>query len=41
VGRTSVGVQLLAGRFREDLLLLAGEVLEAGGTPPSPINPAV
>ena len=40
VGRTTTGVQLLAGRFREDLLLAAGEVLEAGGTPPSPLDPA-
>jgi amidase len=39
VGRTTTGVQLLAGRFREDLLLAAGEVLEAGGTPPSPLDP--
>ena len=39
VGRTTTGVQLLGGRFREDLLLAAGEVLEAGGTPPSPLDP--
>jgi amidase len=39
VGRTTTGVQLVAGRFREDLLLAAGEVLEAGGTPPSPLDP--
>jgi amidase len=39
VGRTTTGVQLLAGRFREDLLLEAGEVLEAGGTPPAPLDP--
>ena len=39
VGRTPVGVQLIAGRFREDLLLQAGEAIEAGGVPPSPIDP--
>ena len=27
------------GRYREDLCLLAGEAIEAGGTPPSPIDP--
>jgi amidase len=41
VGRVPVGVHLVAGRFREDLLLLAGEAIEAGGVPPSPIDPAV
>jgi amidase len=39
VGRTPVGVQLVSGRYREDLCLLAGEAIEAGGTPPSPIDP--
>jgi amidase len=39
VGRVPVGVQLLAGRYREDLLLAAGAVIEAAGTPPSPIDP--
>jgi amidase len=39
VGRTPVGVQITAGRFREDLCLAAGEAVEAGGTPPSPIDP--
>ncbi len=39
VGRVPVGVQLVAGRYREDLCLLAGEAIEAGGTPPSPIDP--
>jgi amidase len=39
VGRTTTGVQLLGGRFREDLLLAAGAALEAGGTPPSPLDP--
>jgi amidase len=40
VGRVPVGVQLVAGRFREDLCLLAGEAIEAGGTPSSPVDPA-
>ena len=35
-----MGVQLVAGRFREDLLLAAGGVIEAAGAPPSPIDPA-
>lgn len=39
VGRSPVGVQVVSGRFREDLCLLAGEAIEAGGTPPMPIDP--
>jgi amidase len=39
VGTVPVGVQLVAGRYREDLLLLAGEAIEAGGTPPAPVDP--
>ncbi|HEY0328608.1 MAG TPA: amidase family protein [Rhodopseudomonas sp.] len=39
VGRCPVGVQLVAGRHREDLLLAAGEAIEAGGVPASPIDP--
>lgn len=39
VGRVPVGVQVVAGRYREDLCLLAGEAIEAGGVPPSPIDP--
>ena len=39
VGRIPVGVQVVAGRYREDLCLLAGEAIEAGGTPPAPIDP--
>jgi amidase len=39
VGRIPVGVQLVSGRYREDLCLLAGEAIEAGGTPPSPVDP--
>jgi len=38
-GRIPVGVQVVSGRFREDLCLLAGEAIEAFGTPPSPIDP--
>ena len=38
-GDTSVGVQIIAGRFREDLCLRAGEAIEARGTPSSPIDP--
>jgi len=39
VGRTPVGVQVVSGRYREDLCLAAGEAIAAGGTPPSPIDP--
>ena len=39
VGAAPVGVQLIAGRYREDLCLAAGEVIEAGGVPVSPIDP--
>jgi amidase len=39
VGTVPVGVQIVAGRYREDLCLRAGEVIEAGGVPPSPIDP--
>ncbi|MEJ8848431.1 amidase family protein [Variovorax rhizosphaerae] len=34
VGKSPVGVQLVAGRFREDLCLAAGEAIEARGVPP-------
>jgi amidase len=40
VGRVPVGVQVVSGRYREDLCLLAGEAIEAGGTPPMPADPA-
>lgn len=40
VGRTPVGVQLIAGRYREDILLQAGSDIEAGGVPASPVDPA-
>lgn len=39
VGKAPVGVQLIGGRYREDLLLAAGEDIAARGTPPSPIDP--
>jgi amidase len=39
VGKSPVGVQLVSGRYREDLCLAAGETIEAGGAPPSPIDP--
>ncbi|HEY4253869.1 MAG TPA: amidase family protein [Roseomonas sp.] len=39
VGTIPVGVQLLAGRYREDLLLDAGRVIEAAGQPESPVDP--
>jgi amidase len=40
VGRIPVGVQLVSGRYREDLSLAAGEAIEAGGTPSAAIDPA-
>jgi amidase len=40
VGRVPVGVQLVSGRYREDLCLAAGEAIEAGGTPSAAIDPA-
>jgi amidase len=39
VGKVPVGVQVVSGRFREDLCLLAGEAIEAAGTPAAPIDP--
>jgi amidase len=39
VGKVPVGVQIVCGRYREDLCLKAGEAIEAGGTPPAPIDP--
>lgn len=39
VGRVPVGVQLVAPRYREDLLFEVGELIEAAGTPTSPIDP--
>lgn len=39
-GNIPIGVQLIGGRFREDTLLAAAEAIEAGGAPPSPVDPA-
>ena len=36
VGTVPVGVQLIGARYREDLMLAAGEAIEAGGAPPMP-----
>jgi len=41
VGAVPVGVQLVGGRFNEELLLQAGEAIEQGGVPPSPIDPVL
>lgn len=38
-GIAPVGVQLTAARFREDVLLEAGEAIEARGVPPMPVDP--
>jgi amidase len=39
VGRVPVGVQIVSGRFREDLCLRAGEAIEVSGTPSMPVDP--
>src|SRR5437868_8898705 len=39
VGRIPVGVQVVSGRYREDLCLLAGEAIAAAGVPASPVDP--
>jgi amidase len=39
VGKVPVGVQVVSARFREDLCFAAGEAIEAGGVPASPIDP--
>ena len=39
VGRIPVGVQVVSTRYREDLCLLAGEAIEAAGTPSTPVDP--
>jgi amidase len=41
IGSIPVGVQVVAGHYREDLCLLAGSAIEAAGTPPSPIDPGI
>ena len=40
VGSVPCGVQLISRRYREDLCLDAGEAIEAGGVPLSPVDPA-
>lgn len=39
VGTVPVGVQIVGGRFREDMMLEAGRVIEAAGAPPMPVDP--
>ena len=38
-GTVPIGVQLVASRYREDLLLEVGEEIASRGAPPSPIDP--
>ena len=38
-GTVPIGVQLIASRYREDLLLDVGEEIAKRGAPPSPIDP--
>jgi amidase len=40
IDKTPVGVQLVAGRYHENALLLAGQAIEQAGVPPGPIDPA-
>ncbi|MEL7468206.1 MAG: amidase family protein [Pseudomonadota bacterium] len=40
VGTVPVGMQLVGGRYREDVLLDAGRIIEAAGTPPMPCDPS-
>ena len=39
LGNTPVGIQLVAGRYHENALLLAGEAIEQGGISPRAIDP--
>ncbi|WP_417222247.1 amidase family protein [Achromobacter spanius] len=39
VGPSPVGVQIVAGRYREDLCLAAGEIIEVGGDPVTIADP--
>jgi len=39
LGNTPVGIQLVAGRYHENTLLLAGEAIEQGGIIPRAIDP--
>jgi amidase len=36
-----IGVQLVAGRYHENALLLAGEAIEQGGVTPCPVDPVL
>jgi amidase len=38
-GATTVGVEIVGNRYREDMCLQAAEAIEAGGVPPAPIDP--
>ena len=38
-GPAPLGVQLVGGRYREDVLLEAGAIIEAGGPPVAPVDP--
>ncbi len=40
-GAVPCGVQIIAGRYREDLCLVAGEAIEAGGAPLRPVTPGI
>jgi amidase len=39
VGSVPIGVQIVAGHYREDLCLLAGTAIAARGTPVAPLDP--
>lgn len=39
-GKTPVGVQLVGGRFREDMILAAGRDIESGGHLAGPVDPS-
>jgi amidase len=39
IGSVPVGVQIVAGHYREDLCFRAGKAIEAAGVPVSPVDP--
>jgi amidase len=39
LGNTPIGIQLVAGRYHENALLLAGAAIEKAGVAPSPVDP--
>ena len=39
-GTAPLGVQIIGGRYREDVMIEAGRIVEAAGTPISPVDPA-